>query len=168
MDMRVSSLLVTLAGSALLVSCQIGDAERDASERSPIPETSAPEISGGPPPAWVETEHGAYWLGFSSYCFEDYCFEDVAPTCEAEDVPKVRVRSGETVRFHLRFKPTEVLLEFLSTRILHPYSESVVTRREGLDAGTAVDWRVDTTGLTSLVATGPQGEVNYVSCLLGA
>jgi hypothetical protein len=168
--MRVRSLGVTLAASALLAGCQIGEAETDVSERSPKPppEASAPEIAVGPPPAWVETENGAHWLGFSSYCFEEYCFEDVAPSCEAEDVPKVRVHRGETVRFHLGFKPREVSLEFLSSRILHPRFESVVTRREALEAGTVVDWRVNATGLTSLVATALQGEVNYVSCLVGA
>jgi hypothetical protein len=83
-------------------------------------------------------------------------------------VPKVRVHRGETVRFHLGFKPREVSLEFLSSRILHPRFESVVRRREALEAGTVVDWRVNATGLTSLVATALQGEVNYVSCLVGA
>jgi hypothetical protein len=68
--------------------------------------------SSGPPPAWIETQAGSYWLGHSSWCWEhaangnrriNVCADMVAPKCSQESVPNISVAKDETVRAHLGY-----------------------------------------------------------------
>jgi hypothetical protein len=67
----------------------------------------------------LETEARSRWLGFSSYCWkhprgnavEQVCADYATPKCSQRSVPSIRVRSGETVRAHLGFAPTEASVE---------------------------------------------------------
>jgi hypothetical protein len=77
-----------------------------------------PERSGGPPPAWIETQAGNQWLGYSTFCWTRHtgkgetgiCADAITPTCDQSQVPHVFVEEGETVRAHLGFTPTEASL----------------------------------------------------------
>jgi hypothetical protein len=73
------------------------------------PRAAPPSVgSSGPPPAWVETARGSFWLAFSTFCWGGRCADYRAPSCGERYVPKIRVRRGELVRFHLGFDPREV------------------------------------------------------------
>src|SRR5919201_1413034 len=93
-------LLLPLA--ALAVACGSATAS-PPSERQPTGEAS------GPPPAWIETQAGSTWLGFSSYCWTSgrtgTCADAIAPKCGQAGVPEIPVVGDETVRTHLGYTP---------------------------------------------------------------
>ena len=65
---------------------------------------------GGLPPAWIQTEGGAFWLGYSTYCWTAECADCALPACQdTEFVPEIDVRAGETVRAHFGFEPSITL-----------------------------------------------------------
>lgn len=98
----------------------------------------------GPPPAWVETERGSFWLGYGGYCWKALCIKG-GPTGRTE-LPPVVVRKGEVVRFHLGFRPRRVMLG---------------VGRGGsvrLEPARTVSWRVERAGVVSLLAYSARGE----------
>ncbi len=119
------------------------------------PAGSRPDAGGSaPPPAWVETEAGSTWLGYSTYCWGDMCADYTAPTCGAEHVPDVPVRPGETLRLHLGFEPAEVGL--------NPPGEP-------LDSDD-LSWKATTAGAIAAFARAAPGQggtdASYVGCLV--
>jgi hypothetical protein len=86
----------------------------------------------GPPPAWLETDHGSFWLGFSSFCWKSGCADYVAPSCDdARHVPRIIVDRNEFVTAHFGFEPREVSFSYVSgpgARL--PPSEEPVLRVE--------------------------------------
>lgn len=68
------------------------------------------DVRNPPPPAWIETGRGDYWLAFHDFCWFTAC-ADYKPPGERKDLPRIAVKRGETVRFHLRFTPTRIRLE---------------------------------------------------------
>jgi hypothetical protein len=138
---------------------------KDAGPRLPPrsgPAERPPRLENGPPPAWIETERGAYWLSFSSYCWEAQrtalCADFIAPA-DRHDLPSMRVRRGEVVRFHLAFRPAEVSLQFFS-KGGSPAGFSLEPRR-------VMSWTVERGGPMSLLARAPKaGDASYVAILV--
>ena len=141
------ALLISACGSSVSSPSQTGGSV------SP-PETGAPASARvGPPAAWIETKAGSRWLGFSSWCWTEGqtggCLDAVAPACSRPDVPNILVQSGETVRAHLGYTPTEASVE-------------------GADAqleGRTVSWRVEQRGPFTLFTRGEGSrDATYVGC----
>jgi hypothetical protein len=120
------------------------------------PPPTLTDVSSAPPPAWVETEGGKYWLGFSTYCWESTCADYVAPECSSKHVPTIAVRRGETVRFHLGFQPTRLSIEF--------FRRTEPTGREKLEPSQAASWAVPHGGVIWLSADVERGDASYVAC----
>lgn len=134
---------------------------RNLPESGSRPPSEPPPRVGGtgpaPPPAWVETERGPRWLAFSSFCWsarrEARC-ADFLPESMRSDIPRIRVRPGERVRFHLGFQAREILLSAGARRVLR-------VRRAATDTLT---WRVSRTGLVGLLAYAIRGgSASYVA-----
>ena len=131
-------------------------------EASP-PSERPPVRGGGPPPAWVESEAGSFWLAYSTYCWDRLCADYVLPRCGETRVPVVRVGVGETLRFQLGFEASEVVLN-----VGPPdggwSSDSV--RQFRLDPGDRT-WTVE--GGDSLISLFARarggGDASYVACL---
>jgi hypothetical protein len=126
---------------------------------SPAPERDA-SLAEGPPAAWLETERGSFWLGYSSYCWGTVCADFVAPSCAERHTPKISVRRGEAVTAHLGFSPTELGLSFF-----------LKNGRPGAGAPLKLapsrtpSWRVDRDGAFSLFARVESGDASYVGCV---
>jgi hypothetical protein len=72
-----------------------------------------PQVAGStdsPPPAWIETSVGSAWLAFSTYCWKSTCADFIPRRCPDKRTPTLRLRRGETVRFHFGFRPKSVEL----------------------------------------------------------
>jgi hypothetical protein len=138
-----------------LAACGGGEA-RPASPGGPS--GAPPERPGeGPPPAWVETEAGSVWLAYSTYCWGSVCADFVAPSCVGEQAaPRVELRRGETVRFHLGFEPAEVALTF--------FPEGGEPDGVALDASRAPAWRADRAEAFSLFARADGRDASYAGC----
>ena len=111
-----------------------------------------------PPPAWVTTASGRHPLGYSSYCWRSksagVCADYVAPRCGDGHTPTVRIRSGETVRFELGFRPSSL-------------SISSRGHTRSLPATQRPRFRVDRAGVTSLFAdTAQNGDASYTACFV--
>jgi hypothetical protein len=108
--------LLPLLAALVLAGCGSAQSSEPASE--PPAEAPAkpvgPPPKGGPPPAWVETAGGSFWLAYSSYCWERTCVDMLAPDART-DLPRIVVRAGETVRFHLGFRAREAVLRFVAS-----------------------------------------------------
>ena len=161
--------LITAFSAVLVAACGAAE-EQDLGAPSPPPPSAAsgpstlpPELGQeGPPPAWVETERGASWLGYSTYCWKTMCADYVAPRCGDERfTPTLVVTPGGTVRFHLGFKPTEVVLS------RHSRVDEGQTVR--LESAPESSWRVEWDGPVSLFARAAPGEggadASYAACL---
>ena len=118
------------------------------------PRPSTPGTSG-PPPAWLQTDEGSFWLGYSTFCWNGTCADYVAPSCDSAHVPKIPVERGELVTAHLGFEPREVSLAFF------PGGES----GGRLAGGRNPAWRVERAGAFALF-TAPKegGDASYVGC----
>lgn len=142
-----------LASLLALAACGGDDGDGEAAPPSG-PRPSGPGANG-PPPAWLETEGGSFWLGYSTFCWGGTCADYVAPSCDSEHVPKIAVRRGERVTAHLGFEPREVSLAFFPSGAQGPEL-------------TASDpaWDVDRAGAFALF-TAPKegGDASYVGCL---
>jgi hypothetical protein len=164
----MSRLAALLLATAVLVGGCGAESDRagpPATTGAPSPPAAAeppaeprPDSSGeAPPPAWVETEAGSRWLGYSTYCWDTTCADFVAPSCGDEHVPELAVRPGETLRFHLGFEPAEVSLTVLP--------DDAATQ---FDPGELV-WEVTRTGSVMISATAKPGQggsdASYVGCL---
>jgi hypothetical protein len=114
----------------------------------------------GPPPAWVETERGSFWLAYSTFCWDPGgCGDYLAPRCEDErSAPPITVRPDEEVRFHLGFAPAEVVLRHF------PRDDVTVP----LAKTRGPSWRVEQPGawlLFALAAPGQGGsDASYAAC----
>jgi hypothetical protein len=142
-------LLVALVLGGFAVGGSSGEQSSSAAAR---PSSRPPPVSRvGPPPAWVETERGSFWLGYAGDCWKDLCIKS-GPTRRG-DLPPVIVRKGEVVRFHLGFRPRRVLL--------------AVGRSGGvrLVPARTIRWRIERAGRVSLLAysarEGPGGSAGY-------
>ena len=116
--------------------------------RGPAPAGS----SAGPPPAWIETKGGTYWLGFSSWCWTKghtgVCADMIAPKCGMKGVPKVSVDRGEKVQAHLGYTPEEASVERADAKL----------------DGRTVTWQVDNAGPFMLFTRGKGKDASYVGC----
>jgi hypothetical protein len=126
------------------------------------PPGPAPD-SVGPPPAWIGTAAGDRWLAFSSYCWSrrpgagapatGRCVDLIAPQ-HRRDLPTIRLRAGELVRFHLGFRPRSVSL-------------NIGRRSFPLSNVAAPSWRVRGPGGVGLLfATHPRGDASYAARLV--
>ncbi|MHB8690089.1 MAG: hypothetical protein ACYDHH_02485 [Solirubrobacteraceae bacterium] len=82
--------------------------------RDRLPVASPPRTPGpsAPPPAWVHVIDGSRWLAFASYCWSTNqghgaCVDMVGPE-QRRDIPKLAVKPGELLRFHLAFTAKSV------------------------------------------------------------
>jgi hypothetical protein len=82
-------------------------ARADARPAPPVPDR--PAI--GPPPAWIETARGDFWLAYSSYCWTTatagLCADYIDPR-RRTDLPRLVVGRGERVRIFVAVVPDEV------------------------------------------------------------
>src|SRR6266545_7268618 len=156
----------------LLSACGGGSAQLDetsgnrstsepASEAAP-PATPKPTLAGlsdGPPAAWLETEGGSFWFGYSSYCWKTVCADFIAPSCDdPKHTPAITLRRGEVVTAHLGFEPTEFGLSYFSGTGGPPESQ------EKLEPTRMPSWRVQRDGAFSLFARAQRGDASYVAC----
>lgn len=121
------------------------------------PTGPAPRVSGvsnPPPPAWVAASSGSRWLAYSSFCWTTSCV-DFIPPAQRADLPRVRVRLGETITFHVRFAPKSVTVTMLPGG-----------KPQTLAAARSARWRVRSVGTLVLAAKGPQGSASYVAKLV--
>jgi hypothetical protein len=99
-----------------------------------------------PPPAWIETKRGSFWLGYST------------------DGPKLRLGRGEIVRAHLGFVPRWVRV----TAFPEPSSTpQELDHHRHFPTSDEVVWRVDRAGAFALTAAtdGEGGDASYVACV---
>jgi hypothetical protein len=153
----VGALPITLAVAvALVAGCggsETGQPPRGApTEPPPRVPSDGPSA---PPPAWVETDGGAHWLAYGSYCWDDGCVDYVEPW-RREDVPQIAVRRGKVVRFHLPFEPSELVVDVFERRGRDPRSVRLEPKR-------VVAWRVNRPGYVSVAAWRRHGDASYVA-----
>jgi hypothetical protein len=107
----VSRVSVAVALAAVAMTAVAGA----AAEPKPPPPTVG-KIA--PPPAWVATPRGDFWLAYGSYCWSatnpdgtgaGVCADMIAPE-QRRDLPRLVIRRGRMVRFHLGFDPTDLTL----------------------------------------------------------
>ena len=112
-----------------------------------------PKVSGAgsaPPPAWIERPAApSRWLAYGSFCWKTNCVDFIPPEMRP-DLPRVAVRVGTTVAFHLGFKPSRLRLELVGGRSWTLQPARVST------------WRVSRLGAFSLTAKGAGGSASYV------
>jgi hypothetical protein len=135
-----------------------------ASTAAAIPTAPPPGGSGGPPAAWVETSHGDRWLGFGGGCWA--ASAAAPPMCAlvpptAPGMPRIRMRAGETVIFHLGFVPTGVV--GLRGNIRTSGTRTLLGRAYRLGASEVVRWTVrGRSGRAQLSAPAAQGGPAYL------
>lgn len=128
-----------------------------ATPSAPTPKGAPPEApKGAPPAAWLETESGSYWLGFSTYCWSTSCADYITPTCGEAHVPTLELKKGEQVRLHLGFKPKETSLTYFNG------TESFADPQFAYPKFT-----VDREGVFSVFAAAGEegGDASYVGCI---
>lgn len=152
--------LVILLATVAIAACGADEpsATRSGGEANAAPSAAPPKTPTptGPPPAWLETERGSFWLGYSTFCWGGTCADYIAPSCDERHVPGITVREGEQVTAHLGFEPREVTLTSFPAH-----------GQRKLEASRTPSWRVDREGAFSLF-TGPEeggGDASYVGCL---
>lgn len=160
------TLLAPLIALALSAGCG-GQAETGQSPPpSPPPDAAAvvrpdgppPKLEmAGPPPAWVETAGGSYWLAYSSYCWGSVCADYVTPECGSPHASEVRVSRGEAITFHLDFDPRTVGFRYVDGSEGEP--TPMTAERES-------DWEVKRSGAALLWTTAKGGrDASYALCL---
>ena len=114
----------------------------------------------GPPPAWVETRRGAFWLAYASYCWRTACADSAGPSCGEAPVPTLVVDRGEEIRFRLPFAPRTVELSLFPARAVSvPKSIPLPAEREPT-------WRVSEAGPFFVSAVVGEGrDASYTGCL---
>jgi hypothetical protein len=164
---------LTLLGFVFLVA---GCGESAKPEAAPIPGLSPPPalqpappgppkpriagIPDGPPPAWLETERGGFWLGFSSYCWGTACVDFIAPSCrDPKHTPRIILRPGERVTAHLPFNPTELGLSLL------PRTGTSRSHERKLRVSRVPTWVANQPGTYVLFARAKNGVASYVACI---
>ncbi len=150
------SLLALLSLTVALVGC---GGTAPPAER---PQGLAPGSSEKtPPPAWIETNAGSHWLGYSTYCWSHpegttragVCVDFVAPACSAPGVPDIPVHQGELVRAHLGFRPTEASVGYEPGAGGLPLAPAKV-----------LEWHMARHGVFSLFLRVSGGDATYVGC----
>jgi len=119
-----------------------------------VPKPPPPKVSGAassPPPAWIETTAGDRWLAFGSYCWKTLCADFIPPEMRPE-LPRITLRRGETVRFHVGFAPRSLTL-------------GVGGKTFKLAARRVSSWRAVRGGLATLHARAASGSASYVARL---
>jgi hypothetical protein len=132
-----------------------------ASEPAPpaTPKPTLGSMSDGPPAAWLETESGSFWLGYSSYCWGTVCADFIGPSCDdAKHTPKIALRRGELVTAHLEFEPTELGLSYFAG------TGGPVDSQEKLEPSRMPSWRAERDGPFSLFTRVQGGDASYVAC----
>jgi hypothetical protein len=126
---------------------------------SPRPKAPCPD---GPPAAWLETENGSFWLGYSSYCWGTACVDFIAPSCDnPKYTPKIPVRRGELLTVHLAFQPAEFGLSFRSKD-----GQRSMTDPQKLRLSRTPSWRAEQEGAFLLFARAKRGgDASYVACV---
>ncbi len=153
-----------LVGVVVLLAACGGSARPDSQPASEpdAPATPKPTLgtlTNGPPAAWVETEGGSFWLGYSSYCWRTVCADFVGPTCDdPKHTPKIVLRRDELVTAHLEFEPNEVGLSYFSA------TGGTVERQEKLEPSRTPSWRAERDGAFSLFTRVQSGDASYVGC----
>lgn len=148
MPLRLIVAVALTAAGVAAAGCGADDGA--GSPTSPPPTITA--VDSVPPPAWVETRSGRRWLAFSDFCWFTACIDFRQPA-ERNDVPVVRVESGETIRFHLGFEPESVAIQ-------------VASARYALKAAEVPEWRVrGRGGFATLETTGGKGRAKYLARL---
>jgi hypothetical protein len=155
-------VVIFLAGCGGTATHPAGPTSPAASQPHP-PSTPRPTLTGfssRPPAAWLETDTGSFWLGYSSYCWTTVCADFVAPSCDdAEHTPKITVRRDELVTAHLGFEPTELGLQYLSG------SQAPTARdQRTLELNRSPSWHAERDGAFSLFARTKGGDASYVAC----
>lgn len=116
------------------------------------PADPSPAGKNGPPAAWLETNAGSHWLGFSSSCWRNgstgVCADSGVAVCGGPGIPALLLHPGETVRAHLGYTPDEASLDTASASL----------------AGRVVEWRVAKPGPFTLFTRGERGDASYVGC----
>ena len=164
--MILPRVLAALALVFLVAACgSASEAESPPSPPASAPPAPAPSGpleppptlgADGPPAAWIETEAGAFWLGYSTYCWKTVCADYIAPSCRGgAAVPDIAVRNGEEVRFHLGFEPNSVVLTFFDTNV----------EQEELSASATPAWRVQRDGAIAVLSTADGRDASYAACL---
>lgn len=142
---RTTSVGAACGAALVVVACASGG---PAAPKPPPPTLT---VSNPPPPAWIETNRGDFWLAFSDFCWFTTCADFKLPA-ERKDLPRIAVKLGETVRFHLRFTPTRLRLE-------------VGRSTFQLKARRVASWQVRRRGVVVLEASAPPpfGRASYTA-----
>ena len=93
------------------------------------------------------------WLAYGSYCWASLCVDKLQASCDDMSTPAAQATQVETVRFHLRFKPTETMLAIEDGR-----PQRLPNRR-------TIPWGANASGLMQLFVRAPGGDVTYAACL---
>ena len=141
--------LVFLALLAVVMAAGCGSSP---TPREAGPPPGKPQERNSPPGAWLETEAGRTWLARGSFCwrFKDHgvCADSVAPSCDDKWLPHVEIASGEIVRAHLGFEPSEASVEGATTVV----------------RGRTVSWKPARGGAFMLFTRTLGGDVSYYGC----
>ena len=141
---------------ALLLGGSAGGGDDVVAEGGAIPaerpSAAPPSHVGrnGPPPAWVETEQGSFWLSYSGFCWGNRCVKQGGVLLDSP-VSRIVVRRGEVVRFHLGFEPRRVTLAVGPARGVR------------LQPARTMSWQVDRGGVVSRQVYAARGSVGYVA-----
>lgn len=153
---------------ALLAVAAIGCSVAGGTPAPPSGRPSSAPNGTSPPPAWVETSRGSFWLGYSTYCWNSRqgdqgvgtCADYVAPSCRGPSkAPRIAVNQGEVVQFHLGFDVREPVRLTIFREGGGPVHEAKLERSRN------PTWTVTHTGPLSLfnMAKG-NGDASYVAC----
>jgi hypothetical protein len=141
---------VKVVGAA--IACGLLLVQATAATGSPNPPPPKAPGAVAPPPAWLETARSDRWLAYSSFCWRTACVDFIPPAMRPE-LPRIPVRLGETVQFHLRFRLTSLKL-------------TVGGRQYRLPARRTASWRVVRSGLALLQARAASGSASYAARLV--
>jgi hypothetical protein len=157
-------LLLAACGSSDEPAPEAGDpttapAPETTTEQSSAPPAGEPPVTeeGGPEPAWIETPSASEWMAYGNYCWNDVCVDILQATCDDTAVPRLELRSGEPVRFHLPFEPATAELTLGAST-----SRPEVVK---LEPAGVIEWQGDYDGLLWLALTAAEGEVAYQACV---
>jgi hypothetical protein len=109
-----------------------------------------------PPPAYVVASRGSTWLAFSSYCWKSTCADFIPAVCADRGIPKLYLRRGEVIHFHLGFLPK-------SKSVWISFKRGM----QSLPAARTIAWRVRHGGFFSLGARVRVGSANFSASYSG-
>ena len=127
-----------------------------AGSASAAPGTPPPDVQGTssePPAAWFHAGTGDRWFAYGSFCWSTACV-DFLPPGRRTDLPKLVAAVGDTVGIHLRFAPTSVRVQVLSTGRSYPLVAARDTRWRVRGSGVVIVEGHSRTGPTWLTPDG--------------